>query len=512
MILSACQHFERLSSAQQTGQNIEQTERDSSPLSKISTIQPTEIKKPKQEFSKHALWQQIISEFKLTDAIHERIEQQKQFILRQNRLLKLTSKRADPYLHLIYQQIKQRELPTEVALMPIIESAYRVNAYSHGQASGLWQITPITARHLKLKRNWWYDGRRDISASTTAALDYLIELNQQLESDWLLTFAAYNSGLGTVFKAIKKNQQKKLPTDFWSLKLPKETMNYVPRLLAIGQLLAQSETEQQLYPTQNKPVLSMVDCQSQIDLAVIAKLSDYPIDKIYQLNPGFNQWATPPNGPHHILLPIEKANKLKQKLPKLSPHQRIHWTRYQIKSGDTLSQIARKFSTKQSILKQVNHMQNSKLRTGKYLLIPTSSESIKYYQSAFGFRTNYKVTSKHTKHRVESGESYWTIAKKYGISVAKLCRDNHRSPKDILSIGEQLRIKVSGKKHHFNARKVMQKIVYRVRQGDSLYKIAQRFKVSMYAIREWNQQQLQKSHYLQPGQKLKIVLDVIENT
>ncbi|MDA8622371.1 transglycosylase SLT domain-containing protein, partial [Psychrosphaera sp.] len=218
------------------------------------------------------------------------------------------AKRAEPFLHFIVEEIEKREMPIELALLPIVESAFDPFAYSHGRASGLWQFIPGTGNRFKLKQTWWYDGRRDVAASTRAALDYLSFLHKTLDGDWLNAIAAYNSGEGRVLRAIKRNRKRHLPTDFWSLDLPRETSAYVPKLLALSDLLKRSdEFKVSWYPIANEPAISVIDAKKQIDIAKAAELAGMELNDLHKMNPGYNQWATDPNGPHKFIVPIEKA-------------------------------------------------------------------------------------------------------------------------------------------------------------------------------------------------------------
>ena len=292
------------------------------------------------------VWQRLRSKFSLPTQNNKRLDQQLNWYVKHPEYMKRVSERAAPYLHYIAETAEAMNIPSEIALLPIVESAFKPFAYSHGRASGIWQFIPATGKRYGLKQNWWYDGRRDVYASTVAAYKLLNNLNKQFKGDWLLALAAYNSGERNVHRAVRKNKRKGKPTDFWNLKLPAETRAYVPKLLALKRIIAEPEKYNiQLTKIENTPYFEKVETKSQIDLARIADLSELPLDDIYKLNPAFNRWATSPTGPHYILLPLKEAAIFKEKLAALPPTKRISWVRHKIRNGETISDIADKYHT-----------------------------------------------------------------------------------------------------------------------------------------------------------------------
>ncbi|NNC55375.1 MAG: transglycosylase SLT domain-containing protein, partial [Pseudomonadales bacterium] len=291
--------------------------------------------------------------------------------LKRNRnYLQRVTRRSGPYAYHIVQRCLERGLPVELALVPMIESAYDAFAYSPGRATGLWQFIPATGRHYKLEQNWWYDGRRDVLASTEAALDYLSHLHNRFD-DWLLALAAYNGGQARVSRAIRKNRKAGLPTDYWALHLPTETSRYVPRLLALRAVLGEPHHYgMQIWPVANAPHFEIVPLDSQIDLAQAAKMAGVEMRALYKLNPGFSRWATPPEGPHQLLLPQENASNFISALEKTSSADRLQWHRYEVQAGDTLSGIAKKFASRHQLIARANNIQQHRIRAGQALLIP----------------------------------------------------------------------------------------------------------------------------------------------
>ena len=260
------------------------------------------------------VWQRMVSLYRISEVNNKQIDQEFQWFLDNSDYLDQIQKRAEPYLHCILEEIEAKGLPGELALLPVIESAFRPHAFSHKNAAGLWQFIPSTGLDFGLKQNWWYDGRRDIYASTQAATLFLKTLTNYFSGDWLLALASYNAGKATINRAIEKNRKQNKPTDFWSLQLPKETRRYVPRLLAIAKIFANAERLN--IPLRNipdQPVFATVDVGSQLDLAKAAEMAEISIDDFFKYNPGFKRWHTAPNGPHRLLIPIKKVGYFQSK-------------------------------------------------------------------------------------------------------------------------------------------------------------------------------------------------------
>lgn len=464
------------------------------------------------------LWDRIRNQYKLDNTIqNRRIQSQLNWYKKHQNYLNRVSNRAKRYLYFIAEQVDVRDIPGEMALLPIVESAFDPFAYSHGRASGVWQFIPSTGRIYKLQQDWWYDGRRDIRRSTIAALKFLKGLSREFKGDWMLALAAYNSGAGTVRKAIRKNKRKGLPTDFWSLSLPKETRAYVPKLLALARLIEKPADYNITLPfIPNKRYFAVIDTGSQMDLSQAAQMADVDLEEIYKLNPQYNQWATSPNGPHEILVPIEKQDLITQNLAELPVNQRIKWQRYKVKSGDSVISIAKRFHTTPEALKQVNPIRNSLVRIGDMLLIPTAFNSQKSYAYSAGNRLNKKQSrAKGSKgsfkisHKVQAGDSFWSLAKQHKVSVGRIASWNGMAPKDPLKPGQKLVI-WSNAKWLKKDRDIIRKIRYRVRNGDSLHRIADKFNVRVQDIKRWNQ--MSKKKYLQPGDELILYVDVTQTS
>ncbi|MCW8884148.1 MAG: LysM peptidoglycan-binding domain-containing protein [Motiliproteus sp.] len=463
------------------------------------------------------LWQITRDNFALDlDSKDPRVAAQLKWYAKHPRYINRVVDRAGRYYHYVLHEVINQGVPAEIALLPIVESAYDPFAYSHGRAAGPWQFIPGTAKHFGLKKSWWYDGRRDIQASTQAAITYLKQLNTRFDGDWLLALAAYNAGGGNVNKAIRKNRKRNLPIDFYSLQLPKETSAYVPKLIALAKIFKEpAKYGVTLKPIDNKPYFTAVDIGSQIDLAQAAELADISIDELYLLNPGFNQWATDPEGPHQLLVPVEKAESFNTALAKLPKAQRVTWKRYKIMPGDSLISIAKRHKTTVSTLRTANSIRGNNIRAGQVMLIPTASSPAGAYALSSGQRQVKKSQrialrsgKSKVQYKVRSGDSFWTIARKYGVGVRQLASWNQMAPGDPLRVGKKLTIwqKTASTLAKSSSPNVVRKVGYRVRNGDSLSRIASRFKVRVKDIKRWNT--LGKSKYLQPGQQLTLYVDV----
>lgn len=473
-------------------------------------------------FGEADAWDRIRNGFALPDVDHPRVTREFKWFARHPEYIRRVADRARPYLYYIVEEVERRNIPMEIALLPIVESAFQPFAYSHGRAAGIWQFIPSTGRLFGLRQTWWYDGRRDIYASTQAALNLLERLHKEFKGDWMLALAAYNSGSGTVRKAVRRNRRRGRPIDFFSLKLPPETRGYVPKLLALKKLFADPQRYGIEVPSiPDEPYFAKVDLGSQIDLSLIAELADIEMEELYQLNPGFNRWATDPRGPHYVLLPKEKAEDFQVALAKVPKNQRIRWIRHRIRTGETLGTIARKYRTSVAAIKRLNRIRGTRIRAGRSLLIPTARARPGEYRLSEGERLRRlkKTRRKGNRyvHLVQRGDTLWDIAQLYGVGVRSLAKWNGMAPRDTLKPGQKLVIwtrgKVSVDTGHMAPppqRRITKRIGYRVRPGDSLSRISSRFKVTIAQLRRWNR--LPKGRYLQPGQRLTLYIDVIQQS
>lgn len=466
------------------------------------------------------IWKQLPADYALDtrDYYQPRVRSQLQWYLEHPNYLKRVSERSERYLHFIVEKIRERGMPAELALLPAVESTYDPFAYSPGRAAGLWQFVPITATHVGLKQSWWYDARRDVVHSTEAALDYLQELNKRFDGDWLLTLAAYNSGATTVNRAIRSNKRHGKPTDYWSLKLPYETQRYVPKLLALSQLVKEAEKHQvELPPVLDRPYFDIVKTAGQIDLAQAAELAGVSIDEVYRLNPGFNRWATDPNGPHRLLLPREHSATFKTRLASIPAEQRLHWQRYKVQPGDNLIKIARMHRTDVATIKASNRLQSNRIRIGQVLMLPSATRKHEDYRLSADQRLASAQNGgarngsrQRIYYQVRQGDSLWTIARRHDVTVKQLTKWNNMAPRDTIRPGQKLALwkprPATALAVTTSPNEVIRKVGYTVRSGDSLARIASRFRVKVGDIIEWNA--INPAKYLQPGQYLTLYVDV----
>jgi membrane-bound lytic murein transglycosylase D len=486
------------------------------------------------------LFERLTGRFTWEIAADATVTRERDWYARNQAYLDRVFTRGELYLFHIVEALEARGMPAELALLPVVESAFDPFAYSHGRAAGLWQIIPGTGKRLGLAQNWWFDGRRDVLESTRAALDYLEQLNRMFNGDWLLAVAGYNSGEGNVARALKRAAAAGKPQDFWGIKsyLPAETRTYVPRLLAIAELVGNpAEFGVTLPKLPNEPRFAVVDTGGQIDMALAAGLAGLPTDALYALNPGVNRWATDPEGPHRLLLPIEHADAFATSLANLGERERVQWTRHRVRSGETIGGIAERYHTTVAVLREINELRGNTIRAGDHLMIPHATESLaSYTQSADARAERQQSTARNGERRthvVKDGESLWSISQAYGVNVRSLASWNAMAPGDVLSVGRELVIWTAAPTQvsaaatgtaataqaslvrsdtaaGFAATNRIREITYVVRRGDSLSSIARRFKVSVDKLVEWNSGALDK--YLQPGQRLKMVVDVTEQS
>ena len=462
------------------------------------------------------LWDRVQNQLNFEIPDNRRVRAQKSWYSKHPSYMKRVTKRATPYLFNIVEELEKNNLPLELALLPIVESAFEPWAYSHGRAAGLWQFIPGTARNFGLEINDWYDGRRDVYHSTKAAMKFLTYLHKRFDGNWMYALAAYNSGEGNVRKAIRRNKKSGKPVDFFSLKLPKETKAYVPKLLALAEMLAERTPESDLWtPIDNVPYFDLVSTESQIDIYLAKELAEISIEDFYALNPAYNKWATGPKGPHSILLPIDKIETFKSNLAHIPKSQRIAFKSYKIKSGDSLIKIAKKFDTTVTLLRQHNSIRGNSIRAGKSLLIPVPSEARDKYLKSASQRLlashNAKRSGQKLTFKVKPGDSFWDLSRKYKVNIRKLAKWNNMAPTDPLKVGQKLVVWTKEPQMKLasleSSSKKKRKIHYKVRNGDSFARVASKFRVSLNDIKKWNISKTKKK-YLKPGDSLTLWVDV----
>ncbi|MEO5343034.1 MAG: transglycosylase SLT domain-containing protein [Gammaproteobacteria bacterium SHHR-1] len=319
-----------------------------------------------------SVWQRLTANFSLPQADHPQVAQQRALLLKHPNHLSRTQEQAEPYIGFILDEIERRDMPGELALLPMIESGYRPQALSPSRAAGLWQFIPATGRAFGLSSNHWYEGRQDVAASTKAALDYLSRIHADFDHDWALTLAAYNAGEPALRRAIRNNRKRGRPTDFWSLDLPRETRAYVPKLLALKEIFESPERYGiELKSGQGQGPLQLVDLDSPMDLGLVARLAEIGMERLRQLNPGFKSWFTGPSGPHRLLLPAEKAEQFSQRLAQVPLAERLRLRKHRVSKGDTLAKLAAHYNCDVALIKSTNNLKSDRLKVASTLLIPT---------------------------------------------------------------------------------------------------------------------------------------------
>lgn len=431
------------------------------------------------------VWQRIRNGFGLNESASRNPlvgQHESWFAARPQNVLRL-AERARPYLYHIVEELDRRAMPMEIALLPMIESAFNPTALSPASASGIWQFMPATGRHYGLRQDKWYDGRGDFTAATQAALDYLNKLYLDF-GDWQLALAAYNCGEGCVARAIRKNALEGLPTDYASLDLPNETRHYVPRLLAIKNLLDSPEQyglEIEALP--NQPYFDQVTLHASMDVQSAARLADMSSDEFIALNAAFPRKLIHSDTPVNVLLPVDKVKTFQHNL---ETGRWDTWKPYVARKGERPGTIAKRFGVSPARLAEHNqfHLKRGRFAREQTILVPA-----KRRETAVAA----KSSSPAGQHVVQRGETLFGVARRYGLSVAQVSEANPGLGTQ-LKIGQVIRLP-AGEAESRGAlqtarlrtdAQALQPVRYTVRSGDNLSAIARRFDVSVAEIRAMN--------------------------
>ena len=320
------------------------------------------------------VWDRIRRGFGMPDLASDEVHRQEIAYLSHPAYLDRAFERARPFLYHIVAELEARGMPTELALLPMVESAYNPRAYSRSRAAGLWQFIPSTGRVFNLEQNAWVDERRDVVASTDAALDYL-QYVYEMHGDWHLALASYNWGEGAVARALGKNRSAGEPLEYAHLKMPNETRLYVPKLQALKNIVAQPELYGIELPyVANKTHFATIDSPPGIDLATAAEFADISLEEFVQLNPGFKRPVIP-DGTQPIVLPASRIETFRANLA-LSGDAATRWRSYSVRKSDTLNDLARRFGSTPTVLAEVNGISvRSRLRPGATLLVPVGENA-----------------------------------------------------------------------------------------------------------------------------------------
>lgn len=459
------------------------------------------------ETSQEDVWQRVRSGFKIDPAASENplVATHESWYAARPDYVKRMVERSRRYLFHIVQEVDRRAMPTEVALLPMIESAFNPTALSPSDASGIWQFIPSTGRHYGLKQDTWYDGRRDFTAATNAALDYLGKLYLDF-GDWQLALAAYNCGEGCVARAIQKNVDQGLPTDYASLTLPSETRHYVPKLLAVKNLISHPEQYGiEIDALPNEPYFNQVTVHASMDIRSAAKLAGMSSTDFIALNAAFPRNLIRSDTPVNLLVPVDKADKFQRNLETGTWDS---WQPQTVKKGERPASIAKRFDVSLARLEEHNqfHLRRGKLVRDQTILVPVKGRGVAAVPAPV-------VAADTNEHQVERGDTLFSVARRYGISVTQLSQANPDLGSSIrpgqillLPASEKVAQQPAAIRHvafKTSVRKPAQPTRYTVRRGDTLHAIADRFDVTLADLKTWNRA-FRKSSSIRPGQDIVV--------
>ena len=384
------------------------------------------------------VWQRIRSGFKMSEIDDELVRKWENFYASKPDYWERINERGRRYLYFICAEIEQRGMPMEIALLPIIESAYNPAAFSKARASGIWQFIPATGKFYGLQQNWWLDNRRDVTMATAGALDYLERLYTMF-GDWQLSLASYNWGEGAVRRAVSKNRAAGMPGDYASLKMPGETRNYLPKLQAIKNIVLAPEKFGLTLPSiADRPYFTTVTTARQIDVALAAKLAGMPIDEFRTLNPAHNRPVIAGGSEHRINVPSDRAASFAINLNAYS-QPLVNWRPYQMKKGERLDQVAPKFGIGIDELKRVNGLDShNRVVPGFALLVPARGGEVSLEQIPTAMFREAPAALPDF-HKVRRGETVAMIAEHYGLGADELKKLNRISTKPVKA-GQRLRL------------------------------------------------------------------------
>ena len=371
-----------------------------------------------------SLWERVRNGFALPEIDSPLVARHEAWFLNHPDYFQRMIERSRLYLYFIVEEIDKRNMPMEVALLPMIESAYNPVAFSRARAVGIWQFMPSTGKRYGLKQNWWYDGRRDIVESTKAALDYLTFL-YEMHGDWHLALASYNWGEGAVARAIAQNRKSGKPTDYASLKMPVETRQYVPKLQALKNIIANpGPLGITLDPIPNTPYFTTVTKLRDIDVRLAAKLAEMPVEEFIALNPGFSRPIIRASVTPRIVLPADKVDLFHDNLEKYDAAALVSWKTYHPKKGETFESIAKKVGMSLGQLKEVNGIAPRTRTVPNLLVVPSSPAAVEARKLPLMYAPPIPIVTRRIYHTVKSGETLASISKRYGVALEDVKRWN----------------------------------------------------------------------------------------
>lgn len=484
------------------------------------------------------LWERIRMGFALAEMESPLVQEHENWYANRPDYVRRMVDRSQRYLFHIVEEVEKRGMPTEIALLPMIESAFNPKAYSRAHASGIWQFIPSTGKHFGLQQNWWYDGRRDIMAATDAALDYLQKLHDMFGS-WELALSAYNWGEGNVMRAVGRNDAKGLPTDILSLRMPPETRNYLPKLLAIKNIIANPEAFGiALAPIPNQPYFVKVAADKHIDLTLAARLAEMPEAEFASLNPAHNRPVINSKDTDYLLLPVDKVDTFTSNLENYDKPL-VSWGAYTLGRGEKLDKVARKFSLSVAQLKEINGISGKRRLSGGTLLVPLGEYAARRSSDAlsanFAVREEPEAVAGTRIHVVKKGDTLFSIARRYALSPEQI-KSLNRLKSERVALGQKLVLeRQAAVKNPASASRPSQPLKsaqpemkakaakpakvaqsaakprgkpgatqYTVRRGDTLSSIAKRHNVAANDIQRWNN--ISAKRPLNPGLKVTLFI------
>ena len=393
------------------------------------------------------------------------------------------------FIYFVINELEDNNLPIELAILPYIESNYDPFSISSSGAVGMWQFMPRTGRLYKLNKSWWSEDRHDPFRSTEAAVSYLKYLYQRFDEDIYLTIAAYNAGPSLLDRRINQNKRKGDQIDFWSLNVPSQTKNYVPKYIALKELILNSDNYGIKMPEiPFEPVVQKIIIPNQVEILSLSEYLEIKPELLYKLNAGYTKWASAPKDESVFYIPIEKYSLFQSENNPFNDINEINWISHIVKRGDNLWDLAIKYDTEVKIIKEINYLNNDLLSIDDTLLIPLG-------------KTKSNNFIPYEMYIVSEGDSLWSISKKYNLEVRDLARMNSLNENEFLQLGQQLSI--GNKNIHRNMESKKRTILYSVKQGDNLYKISELFDVTIKSIEEINNFD---EVTLMPGQIIKIAI------
>ena len=393
------------------------------------------------------------------------------------------------FLYFVIQELEKNNLPLELAILPYIESNYDPFSISSSGAVGIWQFMPRTGRLYQLDKSWWNEDRHDPFRSTEAAVKYLKYLYQRFDQNIYHTLAAYNAGPSLLDRRINQNKRRGMDTDFWSLNVPVQTKNYVPKYIALRELIFNSENYGVKLPQiPYEPVVKKISIPGQVEVLTLSEYLDIKPELLYKLNAGYTKWASAPENESVFYIPSEKYILFEDEDNPFKNSNQINWISHIVQSGDSLWSLASKYDTEVKVIKKINYLNNDLLSINDTLLIPLSKS-----------KSNNFIP--YEMYIVSEGDTLWSIAKEYNIEIRDLSRMNSIDENSYLQLGQQLSI--GNKNIHRNMESKKRTILYSVKQGDNLFKISELFDVSIRSIEEINNF---KNTTLMPGQIIKVAI------